>query len=208
MNFFEMLLFVCALSCDALAASFAYGADGIKIPFVSSAVINLICSGTLGLSIILGDAVRQIIPALIGKAAGFTVLFLIACFRLLGPLFRRVYKKYNSASDKNKEKPSGVKLVFRILGDATEADADLSKRLSAVEAAALAVALSLDSVAAGFGSGLSGNGWLCIVLLSVLADTAAVHVGCLIGNRLAAKSRINLSWLGGAVLLILSFTQL
>ena len=40
----EALLLVVALSMDAFVASFAYGAQRIKIPFSSAAIISVICT--------------------------------------------------------------------------------------------------------------------------------------------------------------------
>lgn len=50
----EALLLVVALSMDAFVASFAYGAQRIKIPFSSAAIISVICTAMLAVSLLAG----------------------------------------------------------------------------------------------------------------------------------------------------------
>ena len=94
--------------------------------------------------------------------------------------------------------------ILQIYADPEEADADDSRVLSLREAAALAAALSLDGLAAGFGSGLTGSGTALLLVLSFAATAGAVSFGCRTGARLARGARRDLSWAGGALLLLLA----
>ena len=66
-----------ALSIDAFAASFAYGSNKIKIPFLSAQIINLICTGILALSLLIGSLVKQLIPAWLTAVLCFALLFIL-----------------------------------------------------------------------------------------------------------------------------------
>lgn len=55
----EALLLVVALSMDAFVASFAYGAQRIKIPFSSAAIISVICTAMLAVSLLAGALLRH-----------------------------------------------------------------------------------------------------------------------------------------------------
>ena len=57
-SLFETGLLVIALSVDSFVASFSYGANHIRMPFRSVACISGICSGSLGLSLLVGRGYR------------------------------------------------------------------------------------------------------------------------------------------------------
>lgn len=57
----ELLILVVALSVDAFAASFVYGADRVKIPVSSVLVIAGISSGILFLSLGLGEDRKSVV---------------------------------------------------------------------------------------------------------------------------------------------------
>ena len=75
-------------------------------------------------------------------------------------------------------------------------------------AALLAVALSIDGLAVGFGAGLNSAAVWWIIGISLITDAAALHGGKLIGQKIAAKSKINLGFLSGAILIILAVLKI
>jgi putative Mn2+ efflux pump MntP len=83
-----------------------------------------------------------------------------------------------------------------------------SVSLRAPEAAIIAAGLSLDGLAAGFGAALGGVNGVVMLGSSLLAHMAAIPLGCMLGRLLSAKSRCNIAWFGGAVIIILAFMQL
>ena len=100
------------------------------------------------------------------------------------------------------------KFVLEIYIDEIKADFDQSRRLNAKEALALAVALSIDGLAAGFGSALGNINYTRILLLSLIFHMAAVWIGVWVGQRLARKIKINMSWVSGAILISLALVRL
>jgi len=165
-----------AISIDAFAASFAYGGRQIKIPFLSVLIINAICCLMLGISLFAGGIVRDFIPEIVTTIISFSILFILGILKL-----------FDSGKIKNH-------------------DTDNSKIISAGEAAALSVALSLDGLAAGFGIALTNaNAWF-VILSTFVIGTAAVASGCLLGRKIS--KRFNISWVGGILLIGLAIYQL
>ena len=98
-----------------------------------------------------------------------------------------------------------IKLLDRNI---TKADMDFSKTISPIEAAFLASSLSLDGLAVGIGAALGNVNGLAVFLFSLITNTVSIMVGCFIGNKIAIKTQINLSWLSGIVLIIIAFLKL
>lgn len=197
-----------ALSIDAFAASFAYGSNKIKIPFLSAQIINLICTAILGLSLFIGTLVKQLIPSWLTTAICFTLLLVLGLIKLLDSLTKTIIRKYNVPHKELHFSLCNFRFVLSIYADPEKADRDCSKTISPAEAASLAVALSLDGLAVGFGAALGNiNAW-AVILWSLLTNTAAILLGALLGNKLAQKLSFNLSWISGAILILLAVNKL
>ena len=92
-------------------------------------------------------------------------------------------------------------IVLKIYLDDTAADFDNSKILSAAEAAALALASSLDSAAVGISCGYSGIMPAVISVLAVICGFAAIILGGITGKLAAVKDH-DYSWIGGILLIL------
>ena len=77
-----------------------------------------------------------------------------------------------------------------------------------MEATSLAIALSLDGLAAGFSVALLEANFFEIVIFSLITGMIAVILGCFIGNQVAEKININISWISGLILMILAFIKI
>lgn len=208
---FSLAALTAALSVDALTASFAYGAEKIKIPFSSVLVISVVCSSAFALSLLLGGAVTLFITETAAKWISFSILALIALTKLFSSTMKLIIKKLKTAACRCRPiRFTMFNLTFFlcVCDDFKAADRDSSKTLSAAEAFALAAALSIDGLAAGFGAGIGGGSFLLAVLLSLLLTGCAVVTGDYLGKLAAVKSSLDLSWIGGAALLVLAFAKL
>ncbi|MBU5591457.1 sporulation membrane protein YtaF [Clostridium sp. MSJ-4] len=198
----ESILLVLAVSLDAFVASIAYGTNKIKVPFISVTIINIICSSFLGLSLLFGSIVKKFIPGNITSIISFSILLLLGIYYL----FQGLVKNYIG---KNSSKRVDLKLfnfrfIIDIYADETKADINNSKTLDPKEAFYLAVALSLDSLAVGFGSSLGDINYFQVIVLSLICGIFSIWTGTFLGRKFAEKSKIDLSWLGGIMLIILS----
>ena len=80
--------------------------------------------------------------------------------------------------------------------------------LTAREALYLAAALSLDSLVSGFGAGLDLRHPGILLCCTFFLHLAAVGGGCALGRKLAHRQELNISWLGGAMLILLALLRL
>ena len=80
--------------------------------------------------------------------------------------------------------------------------------ISTKEAAILAVSLSLDGFAIGFGAAFLGfNGW-AVVMFCLLANGLALRLGGVLGERVVKRLPFNVSWSAGVVLIGLAVSRL
>lgn len=197
-----------SISVDALAVTFAYGCKKIKIPVLSLIIINMICTTVIGLSFLFGTALVRYIPEWLATMVSFTILFLIGITKLFDSITKSIIRKYTHINKEIKLSVFNFNLVMRLYADPEAADVDVSKSISAREAAVLAVSLSLDGLAVGLGAAMIGiNGWI-LVLFTLITGFIALLIGYWLGNKAADRLRFNISWLAGAILIVLAFMQL
>lgn len=203
----ESLLLVCSLCIDTFVASIAYGTDKIKIPFCSAIIINVVCSLFLAISLFIGSVLKDFLNPSIAATISFYLLFLLGIYRLFESFFKGYIQKFSNIGVPLTFKIFDFKFVLQIYADETKADYDNSKILTSKEAFYLAVALSLDSLAVGFGSSLGSVHYLEVIILSLVIGFLALSSGGYLGRRFAQKVDINLSWLSGAMLIALSIIR-
>lgn len=180
----EALLFVSALSLDAFLTSFTYGAGNIKIPFRSALIVNIVCGAFLAAALYAGQALSGVIPKIAGVSVSAGALFLIGVIKLFESILNRGGHSGFCAPE------------------------NLSQVLSAGKAASLGVALSLDSLTAGFGAGLTESGFLWMIDFSLVLGILFIYLGCFLGRKFSERTELNLSWLSGAVFIFLGISKL
>jgi len=209
----ESMFLASSCSLDAFTASFAYGTKGVKIPFLSNQIINLICSSIFGISLWIGSAVRQYLPGWLTIGVAFTILFVIGLMKLLDSITKSIIRRHNQ---RNKDDLSrevkftlfNFRFILNLYANPENADVNENKVISPAEAALLAVSLSLDGIAVGFGAALGNVNILAAFLISLVTDMLAVFVGCWLGNKLSRKLPFNMSWLSGVILMGLAVSKL
>jgi len=204
----EALLIVTALSTDAFVSGFAYGANRIKIPFTSVTVINVICSAILAASLFFGSLLGPFLPPYLTAAICFVLLLGLGLSKLFDSAVKAFIQKHTEFRRKIRFSAFNLRFILNIYANPEEADRDHSRILSPSEAAYLAVALSLDGLAVGFGAGITDTNPILVVAFSLISDMLGVMLGCWLGNRITRKLNLNLTWLSGALLILLAFLKL
>ena len=204
----EALLLVVALSLDAFVASFAYGAQRIRIPYSSAAIISVICTAMLAVSLLAGSLLRPFLPQSLTKGLCFAILFLLGLVKLCDSTIKTLIRKHKRMHRQVSFSLFSLMFILDVYADPEKADRDGSRELSPAEAASLAVALSLDGLAVGFGAALMQVNFLMVMLFSLAVGMLAVRLGGKIGNRAAQKLPFDLSWLSGALLIVLAILKL
>lgn len=202
------LMLVTALCLDAFAASFAYGIHQTRIPVPSAAVISLVCTASLAVSTAIGAAAKQIIPVHITEIICFLILLAVGLMKMFDFWIKRLIAACQTNCSQFEMKLFDVNFVLSVYADNIKADADHTKELSSKEAVTLALALSLDGFAAGFGCGLTAIQYGQLILLSLVSNILAVSFGYLLGKFLTRITSLDFSWLGGVILILLAFTKL
>ena len=203
----ESLAFVCALSLDAFAASLAYGTQEIKMPLKSILSINFISTGLVGLGIEIGRVFGSFFSGQLISVASFLILVGLGFIKIFEFSIKRWIKK-NHNNPKKDFYFLNFHFLLQVITDSTQADADCSKELSVKEAYTLGMALSLDGFAAGIGAGLLGFDTGIVMLLSFVTGFLAMLSGGVLGRKIAKKTKIDLSWISGIILLVLAFIKI
>ncbi len=204
----ESIVFVAALSTDALIASLAYGSNKIKIPLISLQVISFLCTIILGISLLLGTCARQYIPGGFLRFVSFGILFILGIVKLLDNVIKSLIDRHKIIKKQIRFNFLNLNFILSIYANPKEADVDESKILSPKESLSLAVALSIDNMAAGIGAAISGISIPAVLTASLLLSMLAVKSGELLGNKLSDKIPFQLSWLSGGILITLAFLRL
>lgn len=187
------------VSFDTYLVAAAYCNSGIRIPPASAAVINLTGAAVLGLSLLLSDIAGCFIPAELCRTLGLIVLTSIGVITVFKSLVRILVRRLSRKGELSLRTGSSG-LVIKLYLDDTAADIDNSKTLSPAEAAALALASSLDSAATGLSCGFCGISPVRTAVFTFAAGFAAIAAGSLTGRKISASER-DLSWLGGVLLI-------
>ncbi|MCL2695586.1 MAG: sporulation membrane protein YtaF [Clostridiales bacterium] len=203
----EAALLVVALSLDAFAASFSYGLNRIRIPFLSAQIINGICAASLGAALFLGKALAGVLPASVAAWITFAFLFVLGLIKLCDSLIARAIRRHRIERNIS-FKFLSLTFILHVYAEPEKADWDGSRVLSPAEAACLAVALSLDGLGAGFGAGLARAHPLPVIAFSLIVGYAAIALGCFLGKKAAEKLRLDVSWLSGVILLGLAIMKI
>lgn len=204
----ESLLLVSSICIDAFVASIAYGSNKIKIPVISSIVISIVGSIILGISLFLGSLIKDSLPGNLPITLSFSILMILGIYRLFESLFKGYIQKHITPEKSFSFRLFDFNFILQVYADETKADFDQSKVLSIKESLYLAIALSFDSLAVGFGSSLVGGGYIQAVILCFLVGLCAVLMGSFIGKKLVEKTNINLSWISGVILMVLAITKI
>lgn len=205
---FEALLIASALSVDAMVSGFAYGANGIKIPFSSNTIINIFCSACLAISLLFGRVISSFLPATFTSIICFAILFLLGLIKIFDWLIKRVIRKHKHLKKNVSFSAFNLGFILTIYANPENADDDHSKVLCGKEALCLAIALSLDSMVAGIGAGISNFSIVWAIIFSLFTDMIAVWLGCFLGRKMSKKLSIDLSWVSGVLLIGLALLKL
>lgn len=200
----EAMALAVALSLDGFVASFAYGSNRIRMPWQSILVVDGVCCGAIGLFLLLGSWGRPYLPTGLTDVLYCGILLVLGGAKLLDSLIKSAIKKHGGLKKSMGFSVSSLRFVLYVYAEPAAADVDDSKTISPVEALSLALALSVDGMAVGFGAALGQASAPLVIACSLAANAAALVAGCWLGNRAAQHLRFNLSWLSGGVLILLA----
>lgn len=204
----KLILLLTALSVDAFAASFAYGADQVRIPPLSAAIVASLSDIILIVSLFIGNLFKAYIPLKFTAFLSFIILFALGTTKLFDSAIKKKIKENRFNSKELHMSFKNLRFILTVYAEPQKANTTDVEVLSPSEAFSLGMALSLDSAAAGIGAAsLDFSLWLAAVTAFIIG-ILAVYSGSKLGRILAAKSNFNFSIIGGILLIILALTKL
>lgn len=207
-SIFQAFFLVLALSLDTFTAGIALGTQKITVPFRSVLAISLTCSASLWLAISLGGWIGNWISPRTGAVIGCVILVMMGSVRLFDGVIKELLRRCCENKEGMVFYRKNLKIFLQVCVDSAQADFNRSQSLSIPEAISLAAALSVDGLAAGVGAGiLDVSHWL-IFLIAMLINLFAVHLGCRTGIRFSRKHEQDISWVAGALLIVLGLIKL
>ncbi|WP_419169327.1 manganese efflux pump [Negativibacillus massiliensis] len=207
-SIFQAFFLVLALSLDTFTAGVALGTQKITVPFRSVLAISLTCSASLWLAISLGGWIGNWISPRTGAVIGCIILVMMGSVRLFDGVIKELLRRCCENKEGMVFYRKNLKIFLQVCVDSAQADFNRSQSLSVPEAISLAAALSVDGLAAGVGAGiLDVSHWL-IFLIAMLINLFAVHLGCRTGIRFSRKHEQDISWVAGALLIVLGLIKL
>ena len=203
----ETLILVLSVSIDSFLASISYGTSKIKIPLRSVLILDIISSTMLGISLLIGTFLQDYISLNIAKTISFMILFFLGIYRLFEGLLKSYINNRSSDLSPFKFRLFDFHFVLQVYADEIKADFDKSKILTSKEALYLAFALSLDSLAVGFGSSLITINYIEVFIFAIIIGFLVILLGSFIGKKFVENTNLNLAWLSGSMLIILAFLR-
>ncbi|WP_195970753.1 sporulation membrane protein YtaF [Clostridium thermobutyricum] len=204
----SIFILVISLILDSFVTSIAYGSDNIKIPNSSIILINFISALMLTLAILFGMSLMNFIPTGLPNKISFIIFFSLGLYKLFEVLIKKYFKKFSLHKKPLTFKAFDMKFALNVYIDEKSADFDKSKAISLKESVYLSLALSLDSLAVGIGISFMQINYVLLIVLCFILGVLSFKFGILLGKKLVSKREINLSWLSGLILLLISFTKL
>lgn len=170
MHWLSVLLIGIASNLDNLGISVTLGMRATHIPFSSNLIIAVLSMLATYLSLAMGSFVSGFVsPAVANFTGGLLIISLGAW---------TIWSSFQTPSDGS------------IFQDPSTADRDRNHVISWKESITLGLALALNSLAGGFGAGISGVPALWTTLSVGLFSLLTVDLGARAGTKIAA------TWLG------------
>lgn len=207
-NLTEALIIVIALSVDTFVSGVAYGTSGIKIPIGSAVTVNIITSAILAAALLFGGFLGSFMSPEATTAVCAALLLILGAGKIFDSAVKAFIRRHRAFRREYRFSVFNLGVILNIYANPEHADRDNSSVLSISEAALLALALSIDGLAVGFGAGVSDTAVLPLILLSLLPDIPCLMLGSALGGRAAKKLGVELSWLSGILLVSLALTKL
>jgi putative sporulation protein YtaF len=127
---------------------------------------------------------------------------------LLDSVTKSIIRKNAAINKEIKISFCNFKFILKLYADPEAADIDVSRSIEPREALLLAIPVSLDGFAVGFGAAFLGFNGGFVILFSILANGAALWLGSKSGDKISKQSTFNTAWLAGVILIGLAFAQL
>ncbi len=200
-------MLVSALCLDTFAAFAAYGAGRIDISHIKIFTVNVICSLSLGFSLLFGATLDSLIPETFTKMICFISLMLLGILKLADSSIRSFLHRHKPLHKNIGFCLSHLHFVINVYSDPMEADTDRNQFLSWKETVFFALAMSVDSLIAGTMAAFLKIPAMLTMLAAFLTGETLSYLGLFMGHKISSHCPKDLSWAGGILFLILAIIK-
>ncbi|MBA1334508.1 MAG: hypothetical protein HPY66_2357 [Firmicutes bacterium] len=204
------MIIAIATGIDSFIVGLSYGIKGIKMKIPLVVLMNTVSAAILGISMFAGRKIFLMLPVFWGKLVGSSILL------LLGLIFlTQAFIEFKYPADANSERFIGsfrirvFGIIIQILRQPEKADLNHSGTIDAKEALVLGTAVSLDGIAVGFASSITGINILLTPIMCLLFSFLFTVFGLNLGNvytEYTAQEKVK--FLPGMLLIILGILKL
>ena len=205
--FLHIFLLVSALCLDTFVASAAYGANQVRLSWKQILAVNGICSLCLGISLLFGNLLDRIIPETFTREICFFSLLFLGCLKLTDSSIRQYLRHHKEVRKDIHFTFSQLRFIINIYSDPMEADADQSHCLSWKEAIFFSLAMSIDSLIAGTMAAFLKISVPLTVAATFSMGEAFTYLGLFLGRKISSRCQKDLSFIGGALFIILAILK-
>ena len=207
----QIIFLAFAVSIDGFGVGMTFGMRKVKIPLKSIAVVSVCSAMSLGIAMVIGEFISQLISVGAAEKTGGIILVLLGSwmvYQYFRPEKETVDERYHEKIIFNFEiKSLGV--AINILQKPMNADFDKSGTITGIEALVLGFALSLDAFGAGVGAAMMGISpiilALCIAVMSFIFIGSGLQCGKLLSNNKIVQ---HLTFLPGLLLILIGLFKL
>ena len=187
-----------AVSTDVFVGFCTCGGRNIRLKRGTAIVSALACALIFLAFGLIGSLASPLVPDRLEALVGFACLLLIGLTRIFDRAFKAILRRFRQR----------LAMVFKLYAEPELADLDSGGDLSLREGVLLASATSIDAAITALGSGLAVTQVVAASVFSIGFAFAAVVLGVWLGRYLSGKLPVNVSVLGGVILIVLAVLKL
>ena len=217
-----VMLFAIAISVDGFLVGISQGMRGVKIPFSTLVVINIVSAIVVFLSLSIGRHAAYILNPIVARIIGSSILIVMGGFMLMSSSKSLDLKKdrivhikgYNYKNNYRPVKTAQrliemILMLPKLLIEPNIADLDSSGTLTVNEGFFLGLALAIDALGVGFGAGMAGVSNLFTPIIASITQGIFVSLGLVLGRKMRGTvSSYMLEKLPGGILIFLGVLKL
>ena len=201
MGFGGPVFLALALNMDALGVGISYGARRIKLPLTSILIISLASMIAISLSMTVGKIIAGYISPFAASRLGGIILLLVGLWVICQYIRQEKFNTNVDTCPSAAQAESDARdlqlvtvmqvrmpgFIIQILKKPHIADMDNSGAISGREAVLLALALAMDSLAAGAAASLLGYGIMVTTFCVGFGQVLLSNIGLAVGNGISCS---------------------
>ena len=182
---YKLIILSLALSVDSFGVGLACGGRGIKITSPAKLIISFQAVSITFLALVLGDFIKNILPAPIAENIGTIMLVALGVWVMFQGSKKSGHKKVSK--HKNEKWTLFLKqfgLTIEIVRTPHSCDMDNSKTIDPLEAIYLGFSLSIDAFAAVTGAGIAGGFTMLLPFMVAFLQIVLIVLGSKTGEKI------------------------